>query len=197
MIKNVFKHLKRVCIHKYWVAYYCFKCGLYWQGLVHDLSKFSWIEFSESVKYYDDKISPIIKAKEVNGYSMAWLHHKGRNPHHYEYWTTEYDNGTVALEMPYKYVVELICDWLGAARVYMGGDFSYNKEYTWWITKLTTMPPKMHPNTSEFISQVFLMLAVAEDELENPGVILDEQRLKHIYELYCSEVQQSELLRQF
>lgn len=161
MIKNIFKHLRRVLIHKYWVAYYCFKCGLYWQGIVHDLSKFSWIEFSESVKYYDDKISPIVKAKEVNGYSLAWMHHKGRNPHHYEYWTTEYDNGTKCLEMPRKYMLELVCDYLGAARAYMGKDFSYTKEDEWWQNRMKG-PLAMNRKTQTFVYTILASLAYRE-----------------------------------
>ena len=42
------KHVIRILVHKFWVAYYCFKLGLYWQGIIHDLSKFSYIEFSRS-----------------------------------------------------------------------------------------------------------------------------------------------------
>ena len=79
-------HLKTVCIHRFWVMYYCFKCGLYWQGLIHDLSKFSITEFVESAKYYTGTDSPINKCKAENGVSYAWLHHKGINKHHYEYW---------------------------------------------------------------------------------------------------------------
>lgn len=81
-----FKLLRRVLVHKFWVAYYCFQVGLYWQGIVHDLSKFSWTEFSRSIKYWDDKISSLANERNINGYSETFLHHRGRNPHHYEYW---------------------------------------------------------------------------------------------------------------
>lgn len=154
-LKNTLAHFKKICVHKFWVAYYCFKAGLYWQGIIHDLSKFSWIEFWESVKYYQGTKSPIDACKADKGYSLAWQHHKGRNPHHYEYWTDRYDDGTVALEMPYKYAVELICDWLGAGRAYMGKDFSYKKEYDWLINKLDKTHPKIHENTIKFVSIVF------------------------------------------
>ena len=63
-----------------------------------------------------------------NGYSKAWQHHKGRNPHHYEYWMDNFDKGGEATEMPWKYKVEMICDYLGAARAYMGKNFSYRGE---------------------------------------------------------------------
>ena len=183
-MSNIWNHFKKICIHKFWVAYYCFKCGLYCQGIWHDMSKFSPIEFWESVKYYQGTSSPINACKADKGYSLAWQHHKGRNPHHYEYWTDRYDDGTVCIAMPYKYAVELICDWIGAARAYMGKDFSYNKEYEWWMNKLKKCPPKMHYNTSGFISQIFIMLAYAEDDKCDPFVILNKERLQSIYNLY-------------
>lgn len=85
-LRNIKNHLKTVLTHKKYVMKYCFKAGLYWQGIVHDLSKFSPTEFWESVKYYQGTRSPIDACKEENGMSLAWLHHKGRNKHHYEYW---------------------------------------------------------------------------------------------------------------
>lgn len=154
MIKNIFKHLRRVLIHKYWVAYYCFKCGLYWQGIMHDMSKFSPVEFWESVKYYQGTSSPINACKADKGYSLAWQHHKGRNPHHYEYWTDNYDKGTTCIEMPKKYVLELVCDYLGAARAYMGSAFSYQAEYDWWERKINICPPKMHYKTLDLITGI-------------------------------------------
>ena len=155
-IKNIWKHFKKICVHKYWVAYYCFQCGLYWQGITHDLSKFSWIEFWESVKYYQGTSSPINACKADKGYSLAWKHHKGRNPHHYEYWTDNYDIGTTCIRIPYKYLVELICDWLGAARAYMGKNFSYTKEYEWWQKKFNHI--KMDHDCQCFIDTVFRYL---------------------------------------
>ena len=99
LIKNTIGHFKTVIIHKYWVFKYAKQIGIPWQGLIHDLSKFSWTEFSESVKFYQEgKSSPIVAAKKAQGYSLAWQHHKGRNPHHYEHWTDKYDDGTIALD---------------------------------------------------------------------------------------------------
>ncbi|MBR5896772.1 MAG: catalase, partial [Lachnospiraceae bacterium] len=69
------------------VRRHCFKVGLYWQGLIHDLSKYSYTEFSAGVKYYQGVRSPNVAERNINGYSKAWIHHKGRNKHHYEYWT--------------------------------------------------------------------------------------------------------------
>ena len=161
-LKNTLLHFKKICIHKFWVAYYCFKAGIPWQGIMHDMSKFSWVEFWESVRYYQGDRSPINACKEENGYSLAWQHHKGRNPHHYEYWTDKYDDGTVALEMPYKYAVELVCDWVGAGRAYFGKDFTYAKEWEWWRNKIENTHPKMNQQTANFVDHVFWDLKYEE-----------------------------------
>ena len=181
-LKNTLAHFKKICVHKYWVAYYCFKVGLYWQGIMHDMSKFSWIEFWESVRYYQGTSSPINAAKADKGYSNAWQHHKGRNPHHYEYWTDNYDLGTTCIEMPYKYAVELICDWLGAAKAYLGNDFTYSGEYEWVKNKLHTA--KIHTNTCKYIDAVFSMLAKAEEDHKNINMFLQADVFKFIYD-FC------------
>ena len=145
------KHLKTILKHKFWVAKYCFKAGIPIQGIFHDLSKFSPIEFFESVKYYQGNRSPIDACKEDKGYSMAWMHHKGRNPHHYEYWQDNFDKGGQALIMPYKYAVEMFCDYLGAGRAYSGKNFTYKGEKEWWKNKISN-PIAMHPAIQNFIS---------------------------------------------
>ena len=85
-LKNIFKHIKLVLKHKWIVFKLCCKVGIPWRGFMHDWSKFSIEEFWESIKYYDGHKSPIVVCKKENGYSKAWLHHKGRNKHHPEYW---------------------------------------------------------------------------------------------------------------
>lgn len=180
-LKNTLAHFKKICVHKFWVAYYCFKAGLYWQGITHDLSKFSYVEFWESVKYYQGTKSPIDACKADKGYSLAWQHHKGRNPHHYEYWTDKYDDGTVAIEMPYKYAVELICDWLGAARAYLGKDFTYQGEYKWLVNKFKNTHPKMNENTAKFVLILFKCLAAKEAEGEDPTAYICNEVINYIY----------------
>ena len=111
-----YKHLKTVSKHKKYVAQACFKSGLYWQGLTHDLSKFSPVEFSASARHFQGNRSPIDAEKETNGYSIAWQNHKAKNKHHWQYWT-DFDKGTVfAVTMPQKYVAEMLCDWIGAGK---------------------------------------------------------------------------------
>ena len=165
MFNNFINHFKTVCIHKYFVFYYMLKAGRPFRGFMHDWSKFNHIEFFESVKYFDGKISPIVKCKQANGYSLAWQHHKGRNPHHYEYWVDNLDNGGVAIKMPYEYVIELICDYLAAGRTYRGKDFTYEDELAWWKNKLANEHPKIHTETIDFITFVFTRLANGTDKL--------------------------------
>lgn len=116
---SCWKHFKTICKHKAIVFHECLKCGIVWQGIVHDMSKFGFTEFISSAKYFQGNRSPIDAEKEEIGYSKAWLHHKGHNKHHWEYWTDfdKYGNVTCS-KVPYKYVVEMICDWIGAGKAY-------------------------------------------------------------------------------
>ncbi len=152
-MKTILNHLITICKHKWWVFYHCYKAGLIWQGIVHDLSKFSFTEFSESVKYYTGTSSPIDNCKRAKGYSMSWMHHRGRNPHHYEYWTDNYDSGTTHLMMPFKYATEMFCDNISAAKTYMGKKFTWEAELNWWHNKQKTA--KMHPNTEAYMNNLF------------------------------------------
>lgn len=149
-----FKHFKTICIHKSWVSYYGSIADLPWQQIfAHDLSKFSYIEFSESVRYYTGDKSPIENCKEQNGYSLAWQHHKGRNPHHYEYWMDNFDQGTTPIRMPFKYAVEMVCDYLAAGRTYAentNNEFSYKNELIYFINKINN-GCAMHPNDQKFV----------------------------------------------
>lgn len=129
------KHLKKILTHKKYVFFFARKLGIGWQGFWHDMSKFSPVEFLESVKYYQGTSSPIDAAKADMGYSMAWLHHKGRNKHHYEHWQDNFDKGGEPLKMPDKYVKEMICDYLAAGRAYKGKDFDFHSEWLWWQNK--------------------------------------------------------------
>ena len=100
---------------------FCFRVGLYKQGLLHDLSKYSWTEFKIGAKYYQGNRSPNAAEIEDKGYSSAWLHHKGRNKHHPEYWTDySFENNYAysAIKMPAKYVVEMFCDRVAANKIY-------------------------------------------------------------------------------
>ena len=63
---NFFKHLNTINNHKILVTKLLFRCGLYKQGILHDLSKYSPIEFFSGVKYYQGYRSPINYEKEIS-----------------------------------------------------------------------------------------------------------------------------------
>ncbi len=119
---NVWKHLKTINHHKMLVLKGCFRVGLYRQGLLHDLSKYSPAEFLPGCKYYTGKESPHNMERKEKGYSSAWLHHKGRNKHHLEYWTDYGIDGekqVVGMKMPIKYVAEMFIDRVSASKNYL------------------------------------------------------------------------------
>ena len=118
--KKMLYHLRTIRIHRKWVRHYCFLAGIPWRGIKHDISKYSPTEFFESARYWDGKSSPINRAKEEQGVSYAWMHHKGHNSHHYEYWMDNFDKGGVARLIPKNDFVEMVCDMLGASYTYTG-----------------------------------------------------------------------------
>lgn len=119
---NGWRHFRTIMHHKRLVCQGCFAVGLYWQGLFHDMSKFHPVEFFVGCKYYQGNRSPNNAERETTGVSMAWLHHKGRNKHHFEYWM-DYgigkDVGMVGMKMPVRYVVEMFMDRIAASKTYM------------------------------------------------------------------------------
>ena len=164
-MNKFFGHLKTVMTHRRWVRYYCFKAGLYRQGLTHDLSKYNPVEFWESVKYYQGNRSPIDACKEDNGFSQAWFHHKSHNKHHREFWTDNYDKGTSCVPVPKKYAKEMLCDFLGAGRAYGGKKFTCRGEWLWWVNQLGRNIC-IHPMTAYFITEVLYNLAINEEETD-------------------------------
>jgi len=146
---NAWKHFKTITTHKILVMRYCFKIGLYKQGLLHDLSKYSWTEFRMGCRHYQGTRSPNNAEREASGISTSWLHHKGRNKHHYEYWVDygiQCDTVITGMEMPRKYVAEMIIDRICACKVYANGTYSdqaavkyyeNGKDRLWFIHKKT------------------------------------------------------------
>lgn len=179
---KIFGHLRTIHTHRKWVRKYCWKLGLFRQGLTHDLSKYSPTEFWESVKYYQGTASPIDACKKANGYSEAWMHHKGRNKHHYEYWMDNFDFGGQPILMPYKYFAEMLCDYMGAGRAYQGKNFSYYNEWLWWRNKKASCA--MHPKMIQMFDIIFWDLMQAEvNGWENPDDIIKDRRyVRNVYE---------------
>lgn len=158
--------------HKNKVFVLCLKCGLLWRGLVHDLSKFSPIEFFEGVKYYAGKHSPIVNCRKDKGYSLAWLHHKGRNKHHIEYWYDK-ENGE-QMNIPYKYAVECICDKVAAAKCYKGKEYNSSMALEHWM-KFGIQTP-LNENMKNFFTQVFTDLISMEEK-----EVINKKYMKKMY----------------
>lgn len=160
-IHNFRGHLRTINAHKRLVMEHCFRLGLYKQGLLHDLSKYTPTEFIPGIIYYQGNRSPNNAQREEEGCSEAWLHHKGRNKHHYEYWidypAKEGDSGMVGMKMPVKYVVEMFCDRVAASK-------NYNKEkYTDADALNYFLRGRghyiIHPETSDLLYKLLKMLA--------------------------------------
>lgn len=168
-LKKLFGHIKTVMKHKHWVFFYMRKLGYPVRGILHDMSKFSPEEFFESVRFWNGEKSPILGAKASQGISYAWQHHKGRNKHHYEYWVDNLDDGGLARKMPFKYVIELVCDWLAAGKSYAGynGENIFSKETEWWYEKRKTA--KIHPETSKLITKILWHMSQTATYWESTG----------------------------
>jgi hypothetical protein len=155
-----FEHFKTITHHRHLVMKNCFKVGLYKQGLMHDLSKYSPVEFSVGAKYYQGTRSPNNAEREATGLSLAWLHHKGRNKHHFEYWidySLDKNEGMVGMKMPEKYVVEMVMDRIAACMVYMGDDYTDRSPLEYYEKGKGRY--LMHPETMELLERLLTMLA--------------------------------------
>lgn len=167
LLHNFNGHLHTVNAHRRLVRKYCFKLGIYRQGLMHDLSKYSPSEFILGVKYYQDgHRSPNNAQREDEGVSKAWLHHKGRNKHHFEYWI-DYDvdgSRTVlaGMKMPVKYVAEMFCDRIAASRIYNKEKYKDSDPLDYYIKGLGHYI--MHPETDALLHKLLQMLADKGEE---------------------------------
>ncbi|MBQ7993122.1 MAG: catalase [Solobacterium sp.] len=160
--KRLKKHLDTVNTHRFEVMKNCFKCGLYRQGLTHDLSKYSRPEFHVSVKYFQGNRSPYMYEKEHFGFSEGWLHHKGRNRHHWEYWYDMIDGKWVPLEMPFPFLVEMICDRVAACRVYQKEKYTKASALEYYLSRNDRF--YMHENTARDLEAVLRDIAERGEE---------------------------------
>lgn len=132
-----FGHLRTVNRHRRMVRKLCFKCGLYWRGLTHDLSKYSPVEFWNGVKYYTGDKSPHVNERKKIGYSKAWIHHHNHNKHHAEYWQDIGTDGrTRALRMPSLYFIEMICDRVAASMIYLRDTYNDLSPLNYYIAHI-------------------------------------------------------------
>ena len=156
-----FRHFRTITRHRHLVCRYCFRLGLYRQGLFHDLSKYSFSEFWRGARYYQGTRSPNDAERKETGVSLAWLHHKGRNKHHLEYWIDysldpKATTSMMGYKMPIRYVAEMFCDRLAACRVYMKDNYTDAAPYDYFMKSKSRL--LIHPETSDEIEKMLLVL---------------------------------------
>ena len=163
-MSKALRHFITITHHRWLVRQGCFRIGLYWQGLTHDLSKYAPAEFWVGVKYYQGTRSPNAAEREDKGYSEAWMHHKGRNRHHYEYWS---DMSPVTrvyepVPMPRKYLAEMVMDRRAACKVYEGKNYTDGSALAYFEKSRERV--LMHQQTQQELGYLLTMLAQQGEE---------------------------------
>lgn len=150
-----FKHLSYIIRHKWYVMLECFKCGLYWRGITHDLSKLRPEEFLPYSNYFHGDIK---RGRDSTGYykptdtgdasfDYAWFLHQKRNDHHWQWWVYPDEGEKVkVLKMSHKAMVEMLCDWRGA------GIAQGTPDTLAWYTK-NKHKMLLHPETRTWIEK--------------------------------------------
>ncbi len=158
--KQTWGHFKTITTHRHQVIRHCAKAGIFWQGLRHDLSKYTPTEFlAGATNYTDGKKSPNEREREKYGYSPAWLHHKGRNRHHFEYWTdyNPKEKKIMPVKMPVRFFKELICDRIAASKIYQGKNYTEQHPLEYFVRGKESR--SIHPETSDAIEEILTILA--------------------------------------
>lgn len=162
---KAWEHFKTITRHRHLVMAGCFKIGLYRQGLLHDLSKYSWVEFRSGAKYWTGKESPNNGERRATGLSQSWLHHKGRNKHHLEYWI-DYSMGEgspiTGMKMPIRYVCEMFIDRVSACKNYQGKDYTDESPIKYYMRGKDKAI--IHPDTEELLRGLLTMLSKNGEE---------------------------------
>lgn len=155
---KIWKHFVTITAHRHLVMGYCFKMGLYLQGLTHDLSKYSPTEFFNGVRYFQGNRSPNTAEREDKGFSESWMHHKGRNKHHYEYWTdmSKVTRVYEPVPVPRKYVAEMIADRLAACKIYEKERYAADSALNYLLR--SREKDLMHPQTRRELEYLLTML---------------------------------------
>ena len=156
---QAWKHFRTITKHKWLVLCGCFRVGLYWQGITHDLSKYSPTEFRVGARYYQGIRSPNAAERADKGYSEAWMHHKGRNRHHYEYWTdlSAETRRYESIPMPRRYLVEMVMDRRAACMTYQRENYRNDSPLAYLEKSIER--EHMHPKTLRELRHILTMLA--------------------------------------
>ena len=163
-MSNPLGHFKTITKHRHAVIRHCFKAGILWRGLCHDLSKYSPCEFLAGARFYKGTRSPNEAEREAFGHSVAWLHHKGRNRHHFEYWT-DYNPTTKQVgpvKMPLVFVKEMFCDRVAASKIYQGKNYNQKHPLEYFLRGKPNR--SIHPQTSDLIEGWLTILAEKGEE---------------------------------
>ena len=152
------KHFLTITKHRHTVMLHCFKAGIFGRGLLHDLSKYSPTEFMAGIKYYQGTRSPNEAERESVGYSAAWLHHKGKNRHHFEYWNDVNPKTKVyaPVKMPLKFVKEMFCDRVAASKIYQGKKYTDSHPFEYFARGKARS--YMHEETADLLEKLLVML---------------------------------------
>ena len=156
---HIFRHFITITRHRHRVIAHCFRAGIGWQGLWHDLSKYSPTEFWVGARHYQGDRSPNEEERRLYGHSVAWMHHKGRNRHHFEYWT-DYNPVTKQMEpvkMPLRFVAEMFCDRVAASKIYQGAAYTDRHPLEYFLSGKPRR--RIHPETSALLEGWLTMLA--------------------------------------
>lgn len=160
-------HMVTITKHKMLVMQLCFRVGLYKQGLGHDLSKYTPTELVTGARFYQGTRSPNAAERDARGFTEAWLHHKGRNRHHFEYWIDAVPNRrtgecVTTAPMPMRFVVEMFCDRVAACKVYQGDDYTDRSALEYFLKNRAYV--KMHPDTMAALEGMLEFLAENGEE---------------------------------
>lgn len=172
---NVLGHFRTINKHKLEVMKACLRAGLVWRGLVHDLSKYSPVEFLTSARYYQGgTFSPINAEKYYRGFSLAEQHHHGHNSHHWEYWITGRMMGGVPIKVPLKVAVEMVCDFIAAGKIYEGKRWTPRSPYEHLKKNIENGICKFHPATEK------LILRLQEEFMDNGFAALKAKNVRRV-----------------
>ena len=128
--------------HRHKVMYHCLRCGILWQGMRHDLSKYSPTEFLPGARFYLGDRSPTEGERREYGYSKAWMHQ--------------------AVEMPLKYVKEMFCDRVAAGKIYLDDKYTNDNPIEYFLKG--NAKTSMHPNTAKLLEGWLMMLQQEGEE---------------------------------
>ncbi|MCD7728751.1 MAG: DUF5662 family protein [Clostridia bacterium] len=159
---HVFRHLRTVNKHRRAVRRLCFKAGLYKRGLLHDLSKYSPSEFIPGARFFLGDKSPQVAERQIIGYSAAWLHHKGRNKHHFEYWRDVCDGRNICVKMPAEYFGEMVCDRVAACKIYLKDKYTDRSALEYFLER--TDVNNLHEQTAADLRYFLERLAEAGED---------------------------------